>query len=72
MIDSDGFTYYDCSECGKLKMAALFTPEQIAGSRRCRVCTGEMGRGHSKAHKPAEAQQPRAVYAAPGAISLRG
>ena len=66
MIDADGFTYYDCSECGATKMAALFTPQEIAGQMRCRVCTGEMSRVHSKAHKPTEAQQPRMVLHAPG------
>ena len=71
MIGADGFTYYDCSECHKSKMAALFTPGEIEGAMRCRVCTGEIGRGHSKAHRPTEAQQPRAVYTAPGAISFR-
>jgi len=61
MIDADGFTIHICSECNTPKMAALFTPREIEGRLRCRVCTGEMSRGHSKAHKPTEAQQPRAV-----------
>lgn len=71
MIDADGFTIYTCSECLKPKMAALFTPQEIDGALRCRVCTGEMSRGHSKAHKPTDAQQPRMTFHAPGQISLR-
>ena len=47
-------------------MACLFTPQEIEGKKRCRVCIGEMKRGHSKAHKPTEAQQPRQVFHAPG------
>ena len=71
MIDADGFTIYTCSECHTPKMAALFTPQEIEGALRCRVCTGEMKRLNGKAHKPTEAQQPRAVYSAPGAVAMR-
>jgi len=71
MIGLDGFTYYDCSECGTTKLAAMFTPQEIEGARRCRVCTGELSRLNGKARRPTEAQQPRQVFAAPGAVSMR-
>ena len=71
MIDADGFTIYTCSECHTPKMAALFTPQEIQGAMRCRVCTGEMSRGHSKAHKPTEAQQPRMTFHTPGQVAMR-
>lgn len=61
MIDADGFTIHICSECNTPKMAALFTPQEIEGRMRCRVCTGEIGRLNGKARRPTEAQQPWAV-----------
>ena len=71
MIDADGFTIHTCSACHTPKMAALFTPQEIAGAMRCRLCTGELSRLNGKGRRPTEAQQPRAVYSAPGQISLR-
>lgn len=71
MIDADGFTIHTCSECHTPKMAALFTPKEIQGAMRCRVCTGELSRGHSKAHKPTEAQQPRMTFHTPGQVAMR-
>ena len=71
MIGLDGFTYYDCSECGTTKLASLFTPQELAGTMRCRLCTGELSRLNGKGRRPTEAQQPRQVFHAPGAVAMR-
>jgi hypothetical protein len=71
MIDADGFVVYTCKLCGLPKIAALFTPDEILkGTLRCRLCTGEVGRGTLRNHarRPSEAQQPRAVFSMPGQI----
>lgn len=60
--DDDGFTYYCCSECGARKMAALFTPEEIAGRRRCRLCLGELTTNANRSKTPMPSQQPRTSY----------
>ena len=71
MIDANGFTIHTCSECHTPKMAALFTPQEIAGAMRCRVCTGEMKRLNGKGRKPTDAQQPRMTFHSPGQVAMR-
>jgi len=44
LTDSDGFILYTCTTCGKVKIAPLFTPSEINGSMRCRLCCGEVNR----------------------------
>jgi hypothetical protein len=59
MIGEDGFTYYDCTECGGRKIAALFLPDNIAtGDLRCRVCIGEIACRSSHGPRPWQKVQP--------------
>jgi hypothetical protein len=44
LTDSDGFTLYTCSTCGKVKIAPLFVPSEIRGRLRCRLCCGDVNR----------------------------
>jgi hypothetical protein len=44
LTDSDGFALYTCSTCHKVKIAPLFTPSEINGGLRCRLCMGEVNR----------------------------
>ena len=59
-MNDDGFVYLTCSECSDRKIAALFTPDQVAApSPVCRVCTGEVTRNPRRKSRPSTEAQRR-------------
>jgi hypothetical protein len=60
-IDSEGFYFYTCTECKRMKLAALFAPGELEPQGRgiCRLCRGEVNHNHRHPHKPSLAQLPK-------------